>query len=41
MNFKEWLSDCRVIKNRDLWMTYLCIAAAALCFGLVIGSEYK
>jgi hypothetical protein len=36
---KEWLLSCRVIRNRDLWMSYLAIAAAALCWGLMIGSE--
>jgi hypothetical protein len=37
---KEWLLSCRVIRNRDLWMSYFAIAAALLCFGMVIGSEF-
>jgi|WetSurMetagenome_2_1015567.scaffolds.fasta_scaffold763952_2 hypothetical protein len=37
---KDWLLSCRVIRNRDLWMTYLVLSAAALSFGLAIGSEF-
>jgi hypothetical protein len=37
----DWLLSCKVMRNRDLWMTYIVIAAAALCWGLVIGSEWR
>jgi hypothetical protein len=38
---KEWLLSCRVIRNRDLWMSYFALAAAALSLGLAIGSEFR
>jgi hypothetical protein len=38
---RDWILSCRVIRNRDLCMNYLVIAAGALCFGLVIGSEFS